>query len=314
MGKRLFIFGNGFDLAHGIKSNYSDFRDWLINKYTLSMDNIYDFDLPCYQTNYKRLESYDESEFAEFFIRLIDEAGVEDDEWRYFEDTLGKIDWSLILNNVDKVYDKEGDMDPWKTSFIYSDIAQTCGEANHILRIFFRDWIVDINESLKKVSRIPFFNLLSNENSIYLSFNYTNTLEELYSIENVCHIHGDIDKSSAAEKIIIGHGQDTFSFEAGFMEEEAYEVFETIFHYYYKNTMEILSKHKAFFDNLRDVNEVYLYGLSFGDVDDLYFEYIFGKYKDIKKVYLNSYNHDELEYKKNKIINYGFTGEIVEWD
>lgn len=32
----LYIIGNGFDLAHGIKSSYWNFREWLVlNKYNL---------------------------------------------------------------------------------------------------------------------------------------------------------------------------------------------------------------------------------------------------------------------------------------
>ena len=143
---------------------------------------FYDFDLPAYETNYKSLEAYDEFGFAEFFVRLLDEAEVTNDEWKSFEETVGKIHWNLILNNVNEECD-DGDINPWKTSNNYAVAARTCGEAIHILRAFFRGWIVDINESLDNVSRISFFDFLSNENSFYLSFNYTNTLEKIYSIK-----------------------------------------------------------------------------------------------------------------------------------
>ena len=29
---RLFIMGSGFDLAHGFKTKYSDFRDWMMEQ------------------------------------------------------------------------------------------------------------------------------------------------------------------------------------------------------------------------------------------------------------------------------------------
>lgn len=79
MCKKLFIFGNGFDIMHQkedqFNTKYSNFRPWLISKCNnFDDDRIYDFSLPRYQTNYRRLKSYDEAEFAEFFVRLIDDT------------------------------------------------------------------------------------------------------------------------------------------------------------------------------------------------------------------------------------------------
>ena len=43
--KRLFIIGNGFDLAHGIHSSYEDFRKYLIFKLeTITGKNFKNFD------------------------------------------------------------------------------------------------------------------------------------------------------------------------------------------------------------------------------------------------------------------------------
>ena len=37
---KLFIIGNGFDLAHGMKTRYSDFRDYLIDEYDVDENLI----------------------------------------------------------------------------------------------------------------------------------------------------------------------------------------------------------------------------------------------------------------------------------
>lgn len=34
----LFIFGNGFDIAHSLSTKYSDFRKYLIEKYNINYD------------------------------------------------------------------------------------------------------------------------------------------------------------------------------------------------------------------------------------------------------------------------------------
>ena len=141
MKNRLFIFGNGLDILHQkdgqLNTKYSNFRQWLISKCPhFNEDLAYDFDLPSYFTNNRRLESYNEPEYAEFFVRLVDDADntiSEDDEWQHFEDTLGILNWDYILSNVNKEYDEDGDVDPWKTETNYSSAANQAGESNHIL-------------------------------------------------------------------------------------------------------------------------------------------------------------------------------------
>lgn len=47
---RLFIIGNGFDLAHGIPSAYKNFRDYLIDESEL-LKTLPDEDLDFYKKN-----------------------------------------------------------------------------------------------------------------------------------------------------------------------------------------------------------------------------------------------------------------------
>ena len=35
----ILILGNGFDLAHGLKTKYSDFLDYCKNKYSINLTN-----------------------------------------------------------------------------------------------------------------------------------------------------------------------------------------------------------------------------------------------------------------------------------
>lgn len=204
---KLFIFGNGFDRAHNLPTKYCQFREWLIKKYDVCVEDE-EIDLPDYRTNYKDLEGYDEKQFANFFVHLIDDADSNseiEDKWCCFEEDLAKLRWELILDSVEYEYDDENDFEPWKTENKLSIKAQTCGDSNHILRTYFREWITYINELINEMgddSKKPFFEKVFGDSDKYLTFNYTNTLEQLYKIKNVCHIHGSIAKW---EELIFGH-------------------------------------------------------------------------------------------------------------
>lgn len=320
MNNTLYIFGNGFDLFHEIKTKYSDFRDWLIKKYKIDPnEDYYQFDLPGYGTNYKGLEDYSKREFAKFFFCLLSDID-NDCEWKDFEDMLGKIRWEHILECIEDFVDveNEDDEDPFyyemKKETSYSNEAQKCLESSHILKILFRDWIEYVNLSINKELKKDFFKNLDN-NSFYLTFNYTNTLEIVYEIHNVCHIHGNIEKANSADSIIVGHGSLDFPLLTDNQSKyEAYEIFNEIFKGFYKETLKQLESHKDFFDSLQNVEIIYIYGLSLNVIDRAYFEYIFKKYKNIKKVFLYSYDPNEWESKKKKIMMYGFEGEIINWE
>lgn len=102
-----------------------------------------------------------------------------------------------------------------------------------------------------KDGRYKKFKSLGNE-AIFLTFNYTSTLERLYSINesNIKHIHGLIDDGS---EIILGHGwertktvnpapgvdQDT-------RERGGYDLLDEMFDSNFKNCSEIINEESVF--------------------------------------------------------------------
>lgn len=313
---RLFIFGNGFDRAHDFPTSYCQFRQWLIEKYDIEVDEE-EIELPDFNTNYKGLEDYNEKQFASFFVHLIDDAdsnSVEEDKWCCFEEDLAKLRWELILDSVGYEYDDDADLDPWKTETNLSIQAQSCGESNHILRKFFRDWITDVNELIDEMAEDsvePFFEGIFDDSDKYLTFNYTNTLERLYKIENVCHIHGNIAKY---DEPIFGHCDPGYP-KKDFKDYEynAYEIFQRIYKRYIKDTKKQIDRNSEFFNSIIDVDEIYLYGLSFGDVDLPYFSYIFENCHKVKVIFLNVYNPDEFDEKVAKLKGCGAKCKINRW-
>lgn len=333
---RLFIFGNGFDRAHNFPTAYCQFRAWLIEKYNINVDGYDDIELPDFQTNYKGLESYKEEQFAEFFLHLIDDVNAtpeeaEDcenekcpffkhcddryrDKWCSFEEDLAKLRWELILDDVEYEYDKEGDFDWWKTDTNLTIQAENCLDSNHTLRTFFSEWVSYINDIISDGScnlSKPYFKDIFNNSDKYLTFNYTGTLEILYNIEDVCHIHGDISKW---QDPVFGHcdpGYPQKKYED--YEFNAYDIFRRIYESYIKDAATQIKRYKEFFDSIKNVDEIYLFGLSFGEVDMPYFRYIFENCTKVKNVYLNVYNPDEFDEKAEKLKSYGAKCKINQW-
>lgn len=82
----LFIAGNGFDIAHGIPSKYSEFRKYLIKKYP----EILKFrDEKIYMEDMKYLSP--EEFAAEILLNTMDK--VEGENWENFEAALAHIDF-----------------------------------------------------------------------------------------------------------------------------------------------------------------------------------------------------------------------------
>ena len=313
---KLFIFGNGFDRAHNLPTKYCQFREWLIKKYGVCVEDE-EIDLPDYRTNYKGLEGYDEKQFANFFVHLIDDADSNseiEDKWCCFEEDLAKLRWELILDSVEYEYDDENDFDPWKTENKLSIKAQTCGDSNHILRTYFREWITYINELINEMgddSKKPFFQKVFGDSDKYLTFNYTNTLEQLYKIKNVCHIHGSIAKW---EELIFGHCDPGYP-QKDFKEYEynAYEIFERIYKGYIKDTKKQIERNSEFFNSINGVDEIYLFGLSFGDVDAPYFRHVFKICQQLKTINLNVFEAGQYDSIMTKLKEYGAKCDIKKW-
>lgn len=69
---------------------------------------------------------------------------------------------------------------------------------------YFTEWINSI--TLKDIiQKSDFKNLIDTKNDLFLTFNYTSTLESIYNCCNVLHIHGKI-----GENLLFGHGGDDF--------------------------------------------------------------------------------------------------------
>ena len=226
----LFIIGNGFDLAHGIKSSYWNFREWLGNNRSnlIGMMDI-------------------------FFSN-------QRDVWSSIEQALGEYNEESILDycRPDEEFDYDHSL---SSSARVEDSPMTFFQP--VLEEFrdaFRDWVDSIEiRGIKKLYRL-------NPDSRYLSFNYTDTLETGYGItpNQVTHIHGSRLND---EEYIIGHNNNrnpssVWDDDGLTFEQQAYENIIVWMNEFTKQYNRNIANHSSFFDSLYDIKQIIVIGHS----------------------------------------------------
>lgn len=288
----LYLFGNGFDIAHGIKTPYSSFRNYLA-------DHHEDF-LTRFEKEY-HIQPLDDTEpwYSEDAQRAWDER-VYKNLWKSFEEEIGNPD-------VDGMYDfavsltagmpTDGVIDTldeyWRNEYSFSSDLQ-----KYVL-----EWLINTVDTSKcKCKKRSLFKANSD---YFINFNYTDTLERVYGISNVLHIHGSVPTCSQIPPIM-GHGNKylidknrakaTKYFEDGI--EWACSIHNAIANFVeslYKDTDLIISRNKQFFSNLSVVDQIVTLGLSFGDVDVPYLERILSEIKPHTKWFVYYYSPEDKQ-------------------
>lgn len=257
----LYIIGNGFDLAHDLKTSYNYFAKFI--KWTNS----------------------------ELFDQLMSNCELEDRVdllWSNFEKEIGEIDLDSFLDINEPIPMEDSSFDRGSRRLEYCSVDETRESVVRLSKQIidgFESWVEKVN--IQGTSEK--FSLL--KNAKYLSFNYTNTLEEVYGIENVCHIHGAVGKH---ERLIFGHRL-IYEHKGCVFEDNNQAV--TGFHQiFYKESEEICKAHADFFSTLKDINTIVVLGHSLSNVDQYYYEHLrnFIDFSGCK--FCVSYRHrDEIE-------------------
>ena len=178
----LFIIGNGFDLAHHIKSSYEDFHQFLLHNY--GVINQTKFHIPL---SFSKKPDCSDIDAANLLLKLITNAEKNKVKWTDFENSLGKLDYSaLFKSSASEIYN--------------SSIVKSLKIAIPKIKQFFINWLKKID--IQSISAIDSFRGFINPTSDYfITFNYTTVLEDIYHVQKICHVHGDINHN-----IILGHG------------------------------------------------------------------------------------------------------------
>lgn len=326
MSDKLFVVGNGFDLAHKLPTRYSDFKKYIgdsikqdlrmsVDDKYLELDNIPHAVLP--QIHYGSgeksgvLADYDQEKKIMYW--LIDDAAKRKRQmnWNEFEAYLGELNFKKILNSWGN--------DEWNVMGLRETVTD--------ISAFFFEWINAID--LNKANKLNSYSELIDGNSDYaISFNYTETLEQLYGMDsdNICYIHGkrENNKVLQEEKRMTSFGENNceliIGFDAKKLKTRKYtgEVLATYVSLI-KDTESIMYTHREFFEKISYsmVKEIHTIGFSFSTVDMPYIKKICSMFNEnigAREMiwYLSRYNSviERIKFRM-KLRKSGFRGKIV---
>ncbi|MEW4925784.1 bacteriophage abortive infection AbiH family protein [Algibacter sp. 2305UL17-15] len=307
--KNLYIIGNGFDMYHGLDTKYQSFAKFLSKE----NNEIYELILTYYG------------------LPDISENPVSDDEynlWSSFELALADLDYEQVLEDKSDYAANPGSPDfrdrDWHSYQIEMELI--IDKLTNGLISVFNSFILNVEFPVS----INEYQIELEASSVFLNFNYTNTLERYYEIleNNICYIHNKVK----AEKsdIILGHGTDPENFKeekvvppTGLSDEEMQQWEEhmsdqfdlsyedakgEILSYYthaFKNTQTAIDKNIDFFNSLENVQNIFVLGHSMSEVDIKYFEKIVSISKGNPNWVVSYHREDEKEKYLNILIHLG---------
>lgn len=325
----IFIIGNGFDCSHKLPTKYFDFKKQLseeLLQYSSLKDekdmvviNELPKTIPC-SVHTSRGILRDEISAKKLFYYLIDEVekAKSNDEmnWEDFEAYLAE----LPIENLD-MYEKD------KMFFVslHDSLSDIDG-------YFFR-WINTID--ISNVEKKPKFAKLIKPDDIFISFNYTEVIEEVYDVpdDHVFHFHGkrELDSDKRIQKDMVPIGENNCSLIIGcdmeLAERRIEKLKETqsdadkyigVVAQFIKPTQEIIFNNRDLFEKIQDmdIENIYSIGWSYSKVDLPYVRALCERIlenKNRSKITWNIEDYpgeDKIDEYKRLIQKCGYTGEF----
>lgn len=303
------IIGNGFDLYHGLPTSYYYFACYLLaNDETFydELANMYGFSTGIMH------------QFSDEIERGIDDVGY----WSNFECNLENVSSSWIEDTL------QDDLELEEPDAVDLEIDRT--EYVEKLQKYLEEWInstVDIEQNYEIVKkRLKYKKLKLSDDDYFISFNYTHTLEKVYGIENVFHIHGEGGADGEKDELIFGHGNDQIINELKRKirdyEGKDYDQSSRNRKNEYKSEAEVLSllrkpvqicenSLRSILSNLNNPNKIIVWGFSLGDVDEPYIKLIHDKWPKCKWSF--SY-FSEADRERNRYISDKLGIDKLKWD
>ena len=234
---KLIIIGNGFDLAHGLKTSYSDFIDWYLdqicNEIVECESDEYESNLFKCKLNWEIIQlpkSKNEATGYDIFKEIKKRHNLGYTPYSYIFDkicTAKDSNWVDIENEYYKLLLSETNKNNSSVDKLNNDFKLIQDKLVEYLKIVEKtDKQPDekirgkINQQVLKREIRPDWNrgilnmrtytrTLSEEIEVrdlmLLNFNYTNIAEKYISSEYINYIHGKLDKP---ENIIFGYGDE----------------------------------------------------------------------------------------------------------
>jgi hypothetical protein len=248
--RKLYIIGNGFDLWHGMPTTLSEFKEFV---------EVHDSDL----------------------LKAVQDYLPTDDDWSDLELALADIDVDGIVQDNEHFMTPYG-ADDWSDSG-HHDFQY---EVSRVVKILSNDLKCRLGQWIRKVP-VPTLAMAQGHlhsidpTSLFLTFNYTSTLEQLFFIpdRHILHIHGRAEFPDS--DLVLGHAwnplerrslnkrPDIENIDTRLM--EANSILDKYFSATFKHSDRLLQQHHPFFERLTDLEEICVLGHSLSTVDELYF-------------------------------------------
>lgn len=277
---KLYVIGNGFDRAHDLKTSYWDFRCYLeryAEEFLAEFEKLYGH------------YPYDPNDYHVSDDRQKEALKRHNDAlynclWKSFELSLGNPSEGEFETICDSVIDEMSDLESGPIgiedtlrNYFEEQFKFVINLQNYLLR-----WAKQIRLNKATVKKDE----IQGSKNLFLSFNYTPTLERVYGVpqSNICHIHGGVPPYCNVAPVI-GHGNKNAIQQWVKWKQENDDLFdeggaskcEAIANFYQrtlKDTDKYLSLNCGFFQKIKDIEEVVVIGHSLGEVDLPYFQKI----------------------------------------
>lgn len=275
---KLYIIGNGFDLAHGLKTEYINFREYLLKtdeQFVYDLERLYGF-YPFDPDDYHIPLNLQKEVLSQH------NAMIEKQLWQTIEDRLGNPDEGEIQSICEAAADGLKDIEfgviedtlnaHYEDQFRFVKRLQ-----EHLL-----NWAKQIDLCSAKVKRNS---LRNNSEDWFFTFNYTPVLENVYGIQSprICHIHGGILSYDWDNRPVIGHGNSASIKQHEKWQRESADkydeigssinkAFVNIYQETYKNVDDAMLRHSAFFKQLKNLDEISVIGHSVNKIDLPYYK------------------------------------------
>ncbi len=256
--RNLIIVGNGFDLAHDLKTSYSDFlKDINVSKIK--------YGAPSIKSNTNAL--------LEAFFSSKD--GIWSDIESIYFDILRNLNNSAYLQNM------------YGRVYHYNDSKELNKHFEDIKQCLHQYLVEEEKKFVKNENYKNLFNCFSGKDSVIVNFNYTNTvkkyLNEIDSDINLIQIHGELNEIN--NPIIFGYAADN---------QESKELLSENDNNYIRNIKKfnyLFTKNEELLKNHIESEEfnVFILGHSCGVSDKLILSQILNS-KAIHKIYPFYYN------------------------
>ena len=272
--KTLYIIGNGFDIHHGMPTAFKDFYNWMKTRHYFDalsqVDEIYGFS--------------------------------NEQWWGDLENSLGELDMCEYALQQTRENYPDFSSDDFRESDRYQAAFQAeldIMQMQRNMKSRFAEWIEGM-QAPDSNKMLP----ISIQDTYFISFNYTPTLELLYRVPSgqILHLHGSVYDDG---EYILGNGKSHEQLYSALLvqepspspnasQNEIQEFYENNYDSIYEDTKEkvvdciasmqkpvdeIIENNRHVFNSLKDVERVCVYGLSFSDVDIKYIAEIIDNHK-----------------------------------